>query len=70
MGNWAINILGTGAHDNANYPYDADKMLEKFIEELKASGQTVESATITSGGRIVFNPSPGFGIGTYQPPNK
>lgn len=70
MGNYAIVILGTGAHHNKDYPQDANKMMEKFVEELKKASHTVEVATFTYGGREVFPPSDGFGIGTYQPANQ
>lgn len=69
MGNWTITIQGTGAHHNKDYPGDANKMAQKFVEELKVAGQTVESATFTHGGREVFAPSPGYGIGTYVAAN-
>jgi hypothetical protein len=70
MGNWAINILGTGAHHNKDFPNDANKLVEKFVEELKATGQIVEVATFTHGGRDAFAPTPGYGMGTYYQPLK
>ena len=70
MGNWAITIIGTGAHHNKDYPQDANKMAEKFVDDLKAAGHIVESATFTHGGREVFTPTPGYGIGTYPAANQ
>jgi len=70
MGNWAITIIGTGAHHNKDYPQDANKMAEKFVDDLKAAGHIVEFATFTHGGREVFAPTPGYGIGTYPAANQ
>jgi hypothetical protein len=65
MGNWAITIIGTGAHNNKDYDGDADKILKKTVDELKAAGQNVEHASITHGGRDVLVDNVG-----YYPPQK
>lgn len=52
MGNWNINIQGTGCHHNNDPKIDADKTFQKLVEELKAQGHTIESATFTYGGVI------------------
>lgn len=51
MGNWNINIQGVGAHHNADYPNDANRLAEKFVEDLKRAGHTVEHAEFTHGGK-------------------
>lgn len=51
MGNWHIAIEGVGAHHNADYPKDANLMVERFVRELVEAGHTVESATFTHGAR-------------------
>ena len=51
MGNWNITINGIGSHHNESYPKDADKMVQKFVEDLIQAGHTVETATFTYGGR-------------------
>lgn len=51
MGMWAISIKGVGAHHNPVNPGDADKLLRDFVRKLEDSGQTVEHASITFGGR-------------------
>jgi hypothetical protein len=51
MGEWAIIIQGSGAHDNPDYPQDADKMAKQFVEDLKAAGHQIESATFTNSQR-------------------
>ena len=57
MGNWAITILGTGAHHNVENPQDANRLMENFVETLKMNGHTVEAATFTYGARDVFEPT-------------
>lgn len=52
MGNWNINIQGIGSHHNTNHAADADKLAEAFVQELIRLGQTVETATFTSGGKV------------------
>jgi len=54
MGDWVIIIEGTGMHDNADYSQDADKMMARFVEELKVASQEIESATFTSGQRKIL----------------
>lgn len=51
MGNWTINIQGTGAHHNTDYPQDANKMAAKFVKELQEAGHAVEAAAFTYGAR-------------------
>lgn len=50
MGNWHISIEGVGAHHNADYPKDANKMGEAFVALLKDAGHTISKATFTHGG--------------------
>lgn len=54
MGNWAITIQGTGAHHNGKGEIDADLMAEQFVKTLQAAGQTVEHASFTHGGRVLY----------------
>lgn len=49
MGQWNLSIHGTGAHHNKKLPSDANRMLAKFVQELKAAGHTITKATITFG---------------------
>lgn len=66
MGQWNITIRGTGAHHNrdadgkASHPQDADRMLSRFVRELRKAGHSLASATITHGGEqdVLANPSP------------
>lgn len=51
MGYWNMTITGAGAHDNPNYPTDADNLFREFVEKLQASGQQVDHAMFTAGGR-------------------
>lgn len=57
MGRWSIAIEGTGAHHNADYPQDANKMAEEFVGRLKSAGHQVEHATFTSGSRDFIDPA-------------
>ena len=50
MGNWNITVRGIGVHHNKKLPNDANKMAAKFVQDLKAAGHTVMSASITYGG--------------------
>lgn len=49
MGNWHISVEGVGAHHNAEYPNDANRLAQKFVEELRAAGHQVNKATFTYG---------------------
>lgn len=49
MGNWNITIQGVGAHNNENYPKDANLMFDAFIKELREAGHYVHHASFTSG---------------------
>lgn len=51
MGNWNINIQGVGAHHNTNNDGDADKLAQKFVQELIDAGQFIDHATFTSGSK-------------------
>ena len=52
MGNWHISIQGKGAYHNLDaYDKDANEIMKKFVEALKAADQTIESATFTYGGK-------------------
>ena len=50
MGQWVIEIHGTGSHHNRDYPQDANRMAAGFVEQLGLAGHTVTRATITYGG--------------------
>ena len=50
MGNWIITIEGTGSHHNGK-PEDADQIALVAVKTLQNAGQSVEHATITTGGR-------------------
>ncbi len=48
MGNWHISIKGCGIHHNGRKD-DAEQMAADFVDQLKASGQTITSADVTVG---------------------
>jgi hypothetical protein len=50
MGEWTITIHGHGIHHNGR-DNDADRLVQKFVDELADKGQWVESASITVGAR-------------------
>lgn len=56
MGNWVINIEGTGQHHNNQHPKDADVLAIEIVKILRAAGHNVEYATFTSGGRVSAMP--------------
>lgn len=57
MGNWNITIQGVGQHHNiigeegqkTYSPADANMLLKKFVEDLRAHGHSVSHASITAG---------------------
>ena len=51
MGNWAITIIGTGAHHNKDYEGDANKIFKKTVDELKKEGHWIDHASFTYGSR-------------------
>lgn len=51
MGNWNMTVNGLGAHGNKGYELDADKLFEKFVEDLKNAGHQIQYAAFTYGGR-------------------
>lgn len=51
MGNWNLTIQAIGCHHNKDNPGDADKLANKFMADLIASGHIIESANLTFGGR-------------------
>lgn len=55
MGSWHIAVQGVGAHNNKDYPQDADRMTEEFVQKLVDAGHQVESATFTHGGKVSFS---------------
>lgn len=59
MGQWNMTIRGTGAHHNTDFPKDADRMLTRFVRELREAGHSIAGATITHGGEqdVVASPS-------------
>lgn len=50
MGEWTIVIQGHGIHDNGRED-DADALCQRFVEELAAKGQHLQSASFTAGAR-------------------
>jgi hypothetical protein len=62
MGDWAIVVHGTGAHHNKDYPIDADRMAQEFVDKLIAAGHQVQLATFTSGGRTVLDTVENLGV--------
>jgi|GEM_PF-5534687 len=57
MGNWAITIIGTGAHHNVDFGGDANKIFKDTVNKLKKAGQNVEHASFTYGGRDMEKPN-------------
>lgn len=49
MGDWVVVIRGTGAHHNGK-DYDADKMTQDFVHELKRQGHLKVEGTFNFGG--------------------
>lgn len=60
MGNWAITIVGCGAHHNSEkhggkYPqeeaekFDANEQTKAFVEQLKAAGHSIRHVSFVSG---------------------
>jgi len=58
MGNWHISIRGAGVHHNHDLPEDADRMAQKFVEDLRAAGHSIVSAAITYGSEQQLIPPP------------
>lgn len=50
MGQWVIEIHGTGSHHNKGYDKDANKIAAKAVQQLKEAGHSITRATITFGG--------------------
>ena len=48
MSNWHISIQGSGPHHN-RHTDDANEIFQEFANELRLSGQHIESATFTYG---------------------
>jgi hypothetical protein len=60
MGNWNISIQGIGQHHNASpdvFRKDANVMANRFVEELRAAGHYIESASFTFGGKENLAPA-------------
>lgn len=51
MGDFVITIIGRGSHHNENNPTDANRMAERFVNKLLATGHTIEIANFTAGGK-------------------
>jgi len=49
MGDWVITIRGIGAHHNGK-DYDADKIAQDFVHELKRQGHDRVEGTFNFGG--------------------
>jgi hypothetical protein len=54
MGNWIITIQGVGSHGNGK-EHDAEQIYRRFIEELRAAGQSVHHSSIHMSGAY-FDP--------------
>lgn len=50
MGDFAIQIRGTGPHHNTANPEDVDRMAARFVQQLRDAGHLVRDAAITTGG--------------------
>jgi hypothetical protein len=48
MGDWTIVIHGLGAHHNGK-DFDADKMAQDLVYELRRQGHTIKDAKFTYG---------------------
>lgn len=48
MGEWQIHIEGHGLHDNGRED-DADARLRQFVDQLRADGHQINSATLVIG---------------------
>jgi hypothetical protein len=56
MGNWNINISGTGPHHNQNPQCDVDLIAREVVSKLIAGGHTVTSAKLHHGAVEEFHP--------------
>lgn len=54
MGDWTVVVSGTGSHHNAG-PGDADRLAQRFVEDLVDAQQNIRVAIITYGGLGVLD---------------
>ena len=54
MGQYTIVIEGEGLHHNTDEPKDADRMLNKFLDDLKVAGHGIEHVSFTSISREII----------------
>jgi hypothetical protein len=47
--NWHLSVDGMGVHHYPNLVEDADKMFDKFVQDLKDAGHTIYHASMTYG---------------------
>lgn len=52
MGNWSINIQGTGPHHNGKPEIDADQAAAELVAKLQRQGHSIDSACFFSGGKL------------------
>jgi hypothetical protein len=52
MGNFAIIIRGHGPHQN-DLSYDAERIAQRLVDELRACGHDVETASVETGGTSI-----------------
>src|SRR6184192_3442266 len=45
MGYWTITIEGTGAHHNPDFEFDANRMANELVLQLKAHGADIRRAS-------------------------
>lgn len=64
MGNNAIIIRTVGSHHNGNAGYDAEQIAKRCVDELRAAGHTILSASVESGGGSIVLAGPELYDGT------
>lgn len=50
MGNNAIIVRTVGCHHNGRADIDAEQIAKRFVDELRAAGHSILTATVESGG--------------------
>lgn len=56
MGNWNLNITGTGPHHNQNPQCDVDLLARELVTKLVSQGHKVDSARLHHGAIEEFAP--------------
>ncbi len=54
MGNWNMNIQGTGCHHNGKPEIDANEAMQAFVDLLFKQGHTIDHAVFTCGGAETY----------------